>query len=244
MDLLGQVNLLLLDRQDFISDDVVCVSGRRHDQLRSVIKVFPGKMCRAGVLGGMRGHAEVLECTDSETRLRFIAQDEPPPPLPVTLLVALPRPQTYTKVLNCAVEMGVKRIDFINSFKVEKSFWQGSRLKPEYIENELRLALEQCADTIMPEIHFHPRFKPFIEDELPEISPGAARIAGIPGAHSVPEDFAGKPTVLAVGPEGGFTDYENEFLQANGFTGVGLGPHILRTEFAVAALLARLSVRI
>ena len=238
------MNLLLLDEQDFISSDVVRVSGRRHDQLRNVIKVHPGKLCRAGVLGGMRGHAEVLSCDEKETLLRFTAEDAPPPPLPVTLLIALPRPQTYTKVLNCAVEMGVKRIDFINSFKVEKSFWQGSRLKEEYIENELRLALEQCADTILPEIHFHTRFKPFIEDELPEISPGAARIAGIPGADSVPEDFAGKPVLLAVGPEGGFTDYENEFLLANGFTGVGLGPHILRTEFAVAALLARLSVRI
>lgn len=238
------MNLLLLEKQDFISDDVVCVSGRRHDQLRTVIKVQPGKLCRAGILGGMRGRAEVLSCSDTETRLRFTAEDAPPPPLPVTLLIALPRPQTYTKVLNCAVEMGVKRIDFINSFKVEKSFWQGSRLKKEYIDNELRLALEQCADTILPEIYFHPRFKPFIEDELPQIAPGAARIAGIPGAESVPEDFAGSPCVLAVGPEGGFTDYENEFLLANGFTGVGLGPHILRTEFAVAALLARLSVRI
>ena len=238
------MNLLLLEQQDFISNDLARVSGRRHDQLRTVIKAFPGKMCRAGLLGGLRGHAEILSCTEQETTLRFIPEDPPPPPLPVTLLIALPRPQTYTKVLNCAVEMGVKRIDFINSFKVEKSFWQGSRLKAEYIENELRLALEQCADTIMPEIHFHPRFKPFIEDELPEISPGAARIAGIPGAESVPEDFAGNPVLLAVGPEGGFTDYENEFLLANGFTGVGLGPHILRTEFAVAALLARLSVRI
>ena len=191
----------------------------------------------------MRGHAEVLEIDETSAVLRFAAEDAPPPPLPVVLLIALPRPQTYTKVLNCAVEMGVKRIDFINSFKVEKSFWQGSRLREEYISNELRLALEQCADTILPEIHFHPRFKPFIEDELPEILPGASRIAGIPGAEAVPEDFAGSPVLLAVGPEGGFTDYENDFLLEHGFTGVGLGPHILRTEFAVGALLARLSVR-
>ena len=238
------MNLLLLEDQDFISEAVARVSGRRHRQLRTVIKAVPGKLCRAGVLGGMRGHAEVLDITEEAATLRFIPEDAPPPPLPVTLLVALPRPQTYTKVLNCAVEMGVKRIDFINSFKVEKSYWQGSRLQQEYIDNELRLALEQCADTVMPEIHFHQRFKPFIEDELPEISPGALRIAGIPGAEAVPEYFAGQPVILAVGPEGGFTDYENEFMLSHGFTGVGLGPHILRTEFAVASLLARLSVRI
>ena len=237
------MNLLLLEKEDFLTSGEVRISGRRHRQLRDVIKVTPGKRCRAGLLGGMRGHAEVLACEEDFTVLRFTEEDPPPPPLPVTLVIALPRPQTYTKVLNCAVEMGVKRIDFINSFKVEKSFWQGSRLAEEYIGNELRRALEQAADTVMPQIFFHPRFKPFVEDELPEISPGAVRIAGIPGAAEVPEHFSGNPVVLAVGPEGGFTDYENGFLLEHGFTGVGLGPHILRTEFAVAALLARLSIR-
>ena len=238
------MNLLLLKQNDFIAPGRVEISDRRFLQLRDIIKLEEGKTFRAGVIGGLTGNATVAEFTGEKAVLDVELTTPPPEKSGITLVCALPRPQTYTKVLNCAVEMGVKRIDFINSFKVEKSFLQGSRLKEEYIENELRLALEQCADTILPEIHFHPRFKPFIEDELPEISPGAARIAGIPGADSVPEDFAGKPVLLAVGPEGGFTDYENEFLLANGFTGVGLGPHILRTEFAVAALLARLSVRI
>ena len=59
------MNLLLLEEQDFISSDVVRISGRRHQQLHTVIKAQPGKLCRAGVLGGMRGHAEVLEITES-----------------------------------------------------------------------------------------------------------------------------------------------------------------------------------
>ena len=237
------MNLLLLEEKDFLPSGEARISGRRHRQLKDVIKAVPGKRCRAGILGGMRGHAEIIACEEDSSLLRFTEEDPPPPPLPVTLLIALPRPQTYTKVLNCAVEMGVKRIDFINSFKVEKSFWQGSRLSEAYLENELRLALEQAADTVLPQVFFHPRFKPFIEDELPGISPGASRIAGIPGAQEVPERFAGAPVILAVGPEGGFTDYENGFLLEHGFCGVGLGPHILRTEFAVAALLARLSIR-
>ena len=237
------MNLLLLEKEELSASGEVRVSGRRHRQLRDVIKVRPGKLCRAGILGGMRGHAEVLSCEEDFTLLRFTEEDPPPPPLPMTLVIALPRPQTYTKVLNCAVEMGVKRIDFINSYKVEKSFWQGSRLAEEYVQNELRLALEQAGDTVMPQVHFHPRFKSFVEDELPKISPGAARIAGIPGAAEVPEHFSGSPVILAVGPEGGFTDYENAFLLGHGFVGVTLGPHILRTEFAVAALLARLSIR-
>lgn len=236
------MNLLLLKQEDFIAADIARVEGRRHCQLRDVIKAIPGKVCRAGILNGMRGKAEVLECGKDHTLLRYFDTDAPPPPLPVKLLIALPRPQTYTKVLNCAVEMGVKEIHFINSFKVEKSYWSGSRLAEEYINNELTLALEQACDTVMPKISFHPRFKVFMEDELPEIAGNDQKIAGIPGGSAYPETFAGRPVTLAVGPEGGFTDYENEFLLQSGFTGVTLGPHILRTEFAVSALLARLSI--
>ena len=130
------MNLLLLEEKDFLPSGEARISGRRHRQLKDVIKAVPGKRCRAGILGGMRGHAEIIACEEDSSLLRFTEEDPPPPPLPVTLLIALPRPQTYTKVLNCAVEMGVKRIDFINSFKVEKSFWQGSRLSEAYLENE------------------------------------------------------------------------------------------------------------
>ena len=238
------MNMLLLDKNDFISADTVSISGRRFIRLKDFIHIEPGKQLKAGLRNENCGSAEVIGIEKDQVTLRYRAETAPPSPPQLTLLIALQRPQTFSKVIHSAVTLGIKKIHFIHTFKVEKSYWQGSRLQKEYIENELLLALEQCADTIMPEIHFHPRFKPFIEDELPDISPGAARIAGIPGASAVPEHYAGRPVLLAVGPEGGFTDFENQFLLDHGFTGVGLGPHILRTEFAVAALLARLSVSI
>ena len=48
------------------------------------------------------------------------------------------------------------------------------------------------------------------------------------------------PLVLAVGPEGGFNDFENQLLERAGLTPVSLGRRVLRTEFALAALLTRL----
>ncbi len=42
--------------------------------------------------------------------------------------------------------------------------------------------------------------------------------------------------LLAVGPEGGWIDYEIERMLLSGFKGVGIGTRILRVDTAVIAL--------
>jgi 16S rRNA (uracil1498-N3)-methyltransferase len=52
---------------------------------------------------------------------------------------------------------------------------------------------------------------------------------------------AGTP-LLAVGPEGGWTDDEVGLLESKGFGRYSLGPRILRTDTATIALIARLGL--
>lgn len=237
------MNLLLFEPEEVMADGTATVSGRRLRQLREVIKAAPGKLCKAGVVGGRIGHAELLSIDAEQARLRFSPEQEPPPPLRVTLLCALPRPLTFAKVIHSAVTCGVKQIHFFHSAKVEKSYWQSSKLAPETIRQEVVLALEQCADTIMPEIFFHRRFRAFVEDEAPTLCPDdAVRVFGSPGAtETVPFGIAKHaPVVLAVGPEGGFNDFEEGAWKNAGFRAVTLGRRILRSEFAVNALLTLL----
>ena len=47
--------------------------------------------------------------------------------------------------------------------------------------------------------------------------------------------------LLAIGPEGGWTDDEVSLLEEKGFARYSLGPRILRTDTATIALLARLA---
>ncbi|RLC51293.1 MAG: hypothetical protein DRH79_06385, partial [Candidatus Cloacimonadota bacterium] len=48
------------------------------------------------------------------------------------------------------------------------------------------------------------------------------------------------PVCLIIGPEGGFTKEEAEFLQANGVIPFTLGNHILRAETAAIAAVSQL----
>ena len=237
------MNLLLFEPEDLLPDGTAVIAGRRLRQLREVIKAEPGKLCKAGTLGGRVGRAELLDIDAERAQFRFKPPQEPPPPLAATLLCALPRPLTFAKVLHSAVTCGVKKIHFFHSAKVEKSYWQSSKLAPEIIREEAILALEQCADTVMPEIFFHRRFRAFVEDEVPALIPeGALKIFGSPGAtETVPIGAARRRhVVLAVGPEGGFNDFEENLFKNAGFAAVTLGRRILRSEFAVNSILTLL----
>ena len=144
------------------------------------------------------------------------------------------------RVLSSAASLGVKSIFLINSYRVDKSYWQSPFLSDENIRHQLILGLEQARDTKLPEVCLRPRFKPFVEDELPQIVKDAAALVAHPGAaEQCPRDVAG-PVVLAIGPEGGLVQYEIDNLVSCGFRPVTLGPRILRVETAVPCLISRL----
>ena len=236
------MNLLLIDQSDFISPGTIAISGRRFLQLRDIIKAQAGDTIRTGMKDGMLGTSVITAMEDERAILQPELTTPPPPPSPITLVCALQRPPTFKKILHGALTMGVKKIHFIHAAKVEKSYWQSSVLRENELDHEIRLALEQCGDTIYPEFEYHTRFKPFVEDILPQlVKDSALALFGHPRAATpLPLPPQGK-IIVAAGPEGGFTDYENMMLESAGMTPVTLGQRVLRSEYAVTALLAKLS---
>jgi len=235
------MNLILLFADDFIdAAGRVRLRGRRLEHLRSVHRAEVGTTLRVGLLNGQLGTGCVTSLS-ADTVEMDVTLDQPPPAAPpVTLLLALPRPKALKRVLQAVTAMGVKQVVLINAWRVEKSFWESPVLAPQAVREQLILGLEQARDTVLPEVLLRPRFKPFVEDELPALSRGTRMLVAHPEAASpCPRDVR-QPVTLAVGPEGGFIAYEVELLQVQGFEAVSLGARVLRVEQAVPALLARL----
>jgi len=232
------MNLILLNQQDYIDDKRVRLSGRRFKHLHSVLNVASGDSLRVGKINDQIGTAKVVSVSKSHIELIVDLTVLPADPLGIDIIVALPRPLMFKRILYTATMMGVKKMHFIHSRRVEKSFWQSSSLKEEEIEQQCILALEQAGDTIMPEIHFHRRFKPFIEDKLPGISKGKQKILAHADVESVNPALT-IPAVAVIGPEGGFSEYEVDVLCQQGFQLLNLGRRILRVDTAVTTVLAK-----
>lgn len=234
------MNLLLLDASELNDRQEACLTDRRHQHLKTIHKPSVGDQFKAGVINGLVGSAVILEHTQDFTQVQLTLDAQPPAQLPVTLLLALPRPRMLARSLEHLSTLGVKSIHLLHTARVEKSYWQSPELRPDKIHQHLLLGLEQARDTLLPQVSLHQRFKPFVEDTLPELSSNSRKLVAHPGPYSECPRGLQEQVTLAIGPEGGFVDYEIDKLVAAGFQPVQLGERILRVETAVTALLARL----
>nr|WP_302056155.1 16S rRNA (uracil(1498)-N(3))-methyltransferase [Pseudomonas sp. SBB6] len=232
--------MLLLEEADFIVADRVALADRRFTHMQEIHRVAVGDTLRVGRIGGLMGQAVVLRLEGHEAELSVSFEQPPPAKLPLTLVLALPRPKMLRRVFQTVATMGVPKLILVNSYRVEKSFWQTPFLEPEAIREQLILGLEQTRDTVLPEVIIEKRFKPFVEDRLPAIAQGTLGLVGHPGPYPPCPRGLNEPVTLAIGPEGGWIPYEIDLLGKAGLAPVQLGERILRVETAVTALLARL----
>ena len=235
------MNLVLLLDGDLVGPGCARLTGRRFAHARDVHRAEVGKPMRVGLLGGLKGRGRVTAMGEGSLDLAFDLDEAPPPKLPLTLLVALPRPKALNRLVASATSLGVARLVLLNAWRVEKSYWKSPRLEPESLRAQMLLGLEQACDTVLPELRLARLFVPFVERVLPPLAAGSRKLVAHPGAVAACPRAAGGPVTLALGPEGGWIDAELASLERAGFEPVSLGPRILRTETAVAALAGRLA---
>ncbi len=243
------MNLLLFGPNELISGDTVYLQGRRSQHIIKVLGCRPGDTVRAGVINGPIGTGEIVairgQGRDAEVVLRFSALAGVPEHPAVDLILGLVRPIMLKRVLVQAASLGVGRIFLVNGNRVEKSFFNAKLLKDESYRSYLLEGLEQAKDTHLPRVSIHERFRPFVEDVIPAVAGDYARmLVAHPEAdadlmQTCGEGLKGR-TLLAVGPEGGWVDFEVRKFVEYAFVPVSLGRRVLRTDTAVVALLAQL----
>ena len=236
------MNLLLFEPRELSPDGDATVTGGRAAHLRDVLKVGPGAQVRVGVLDGAAGIGVVtsVDARAVELRCQFDAI-APPRPL-VDLLLALPRPKVLRRLWAQLAALGVGRVILTNAERVERDYFDSHVLQEDGYRPLLIEGLQQARDTRMPAVSIHKRFKVLIEDDLDRLCPAGRRLVAHPGGDTaigaaLSGVVAGERVLLAIGPEGGWNDFELQLLDAHGFQRVGMGPRTLATTTACIALL-------
>jgi len=236
------VNLLLFHGAEREDGDRVRIRGPRARHLREVFTAAPGHALPVGEVGGRLGRGTVLSLGDDDALLAVTLDREPPPRLPLTLVLALPRPKMLRRLLRAVAEFGVSELYLVHSERVEKSFWQSDLLAEAALAEYLLAGAAQARDTRLPAVTLRRRFRPFAEDELPALCSGRRGLVAHPGADAPCPASPDGPTLLAIGPEAGFNDFEVALFERAGCRPVSFGPRTLRVETALVAALGRLGV--
>jgi 16S rRNA (uracil1498-N3)-methyltransferase len=235
------MNLLLLEPDEVMPDGSATVAGRRAAHLTNVLRAVPGKQIRVGIVGGPVGLGTVRAVGSGSVAIDCAVSETPPRPS-VDLMLALPRPKILRRLWPQLAALGVGRIILTNAARVERNYFDTHLLAPAAYRPLLLEGLQQACDTHLPLVTIHRRFRPFVEDELDALCPDGVRLVAHPdAATSVGEALrapAAGRVLVAIGPEGGWVDFELGLLAAHRFGSVHMGPRTLRADTACIALVA------
>jgi 16S rRNA (uracil1498-N3)-methyltransferase len=173
-------------------------------------------------------------------------------PVEITLVHCVPRGDRMDFIVQKATELGVSRIvPVLSQRSVVRLDKSQAEAKAVHWRAVAVSACEQCGRNRLPIIE---AAQPLL-NYLGESSSGAgARWVFEPDsamlADTAVRDRSGgastnaaKSAQIAIGPEGGFAAEELEAFRVAGYSQVGLGPRILRTETAALAAVVWLQVR-
>ena len=232
------MNRILFTEAEVDKGHMIEVSDHRAVHMLKVLHVEVGQLVRIGIINGPIGDAEVVGIDAGQVTLNPVWGDLPLASS-LSLLLALPRPKVLKRLWAPLASLGLNKIIITNAEKVERNYFDTHWLEPENYQPLLVEGLVQAGDTLLPEVIIRRRFKPFIEDELDVLIPDSRRLLAHPRTDCHFRDLQPDKNelLLAVGPEGGWSEFEVDLLQHHQFQAVSAGSRILRTDVACVALL-------
>ncbi len=244
------MNLLILTEDDRADGDIFIVAGNRLRHIIGVLGASVGDSLEVGLVDGPVGRAIVRAIEKERIVLKCQWLEDVQDTVPaIDIICALPRPQTFKKVLQVSATMGVDRVHFINANRVEKCFFSASVTRPERIRQYLEKGLSQGKRTRLPKVSINPRFRCFFEEVVPRLESDEQGKAVKLVADLECESYlngslleGAERIIIAIGPEGGWVPFELEIMQSQGFEKFKLGNWPLRTENALVATLAQASL--
>jgi len=230
------VNLVLFEAEEI--GRPLPRSDRRVRHVLDVLRRGEGEPFDAGVINGPRGRARIVAvAADAAT---FALEPSQPADVPsaITLLAGLPRPQTARDILRDATTLGVAALHFVITEKAEPGYVRSTLWTSGEWRRHAIAGAEQAFDTRLPEVTWG---RPLAEVTA-SLAADGERIAldnyESPAPLGAAFLAAGRPVVLAVGGERGWSAADRATLRAAGFAFHHLGRRVLRAESAAVAALA------
>ena len=161
--------------------------------------------------------------------------------LPLTIAVALPKGDRQRVLIEKCVELGVTTVI---PLATERSVAMPKDKSLEKLRRAVIEASKQCGRNRLMEIPSGMQLEALLQQ--PPGSESQLRVLADPaGAASLADltsekDATPNSIVVAIGPEGGFSESELEMAEDAAWRTLNLGPRILRIETAAIALAARL----
>lgn len=225
------MNLVLITAEE-AAQTPCTLTDARATHIRTFLHAEVGSTFRVGILNGLQGMATVIALSKEAVSFT-ICCDEPSLSPWYDLILALPRPRSFKRILFQSAAMGVRNIFVVGAKKVEKSYFSMHLLRQEEYEPVLIEGMMQGKTTSLPKVIVIPKFRDLWE-QLP--TDATLRLIANP-APSQPDCVCedGVP-LIAIGPDGGWTEQENIAFAEHGFLPITLGERPLRTDTAAIAL--------
>ena len=225
------------------SEGSLHLEGERLRHLRTVLRLGPGDEFTATDGAGAEYRLRVEHLGRDRGRALVLARTEPPreSPLGVVLAQALPKGDRFSFVLEKAAELGASGFLPLLSGRTTAARGVGAAARWRRI---LESAVAQSGRTRLPALRPLCTFEEMVADPHPPAlrillwEHAATGLRELTGSGAAPGSL-----LLAVGPEGGWSEQEVQRARQAGFAAARLGPRILRTETAGIAALAVLQSR-
>ena len=219
---------LLVDSARFDSSELT-VEGDAYRHLFRALRLAVGDGLRV-VDGSGRAREAVVSQVDRAQALLTLGDAAPSlePAAALELLVAPPRRERASWLVEKATELGVTAVRFVETERSPRAFGAS---EIERLRRVAAAALEQCGRARLPEVTGTHAWR-----ELADLLAGApARFVADPAASAAPPVLWSGRGALVVGPEGGWTAAEEAGLETLGCAAVSLGERVLRVETAAVA---------
>ena len=226
------------------------LDGREARHALKVLRVKYGELLAVLDGAGNEFLCTVENCSrDSVTLSVSLKNFKPPPPCPVTLLVAVPKGKIIEGIIQKSVELGAHRIvPILSEHVVTQLDGEIVRHKREKWEQVAIEAIKQCGAVWLPKIEAPVTIDQFLaRKEKFDLSLVGSLQKERRHPREVFREFEkanGRPpkTVgIWIGPEGDFTLDELKLVQNSGAIPISLGNLVLRVETAAVYCLSVLN---